>query len=160
MPQQQPLRTSEQERDQVIATLSDHFSLGRLALDEFEQRVDQALRATTTAELTALLADLPVAQATSPVPTSVRPPAHRRTWAPSVVASAHPLSGGGWSSWWGTAVICLVIWLATSIASGSALYFWPFWVIVPWGVAMAARSFGPHQPCAAGKARLRRGSLV
>jgi hypothetical protein len=55
----------EQERERVIGTLSAHFAHDNLDTAEFENRLDLAYRATSLAELTALLADLPV-QADSP----------------------------------------------------------------------------------------------
>jgi hypothetical protein len=44
-------------------------------------------------------------------------------------------------------VIVLGIWLATSIAAGTLLPFWPVWVIVPWGAALLARTIagGPDR---------------
>lgn len=125
MPDDGLLRSSDGERDQAVAMLSDHYAQGRLSLDELDRRVDQALAAATRAELRETLADLPVTRSTPPRPPSTRA---RRQPDPR------------WSSWGVTAVICLTIWLVTSLASGSALYFWPMWVIGPWGVALAAQT--------------------
>jgi hypothetical protein len=130
MPEDALLRSSDLERDQALAALSDHFAQGRLSLDELNQRVDQALSATTRAGLAATLADLPVTASTpSRPPTTDR---GRRQPDPR------------WSSWVATAAICLTIWLVTSLASGSVLYFWPVWVVGPWGVALAARTRSPQ----------------
>ena len=121
--------TAEAERDRVVSALADHFALGRLTLDELNQRVDAALRAKTSAELEALLLDLPAESVASPPPQTgpgLRPVARMPRSAP-------------WIPWAVTAVICMVIWLGTSISEGTALYFWPAWVIGPWGVAIAAR---------------------
>jgi hypothetical protein len=49
----------EQERDRVIAELSEHFAHDNLDTTEFESRLDQAYRATSLAELRTLHADLP-----------------------------------------------------------------------------------------------------
>jgi hypothetical protein len=38
-----------------------------------------------------------------------------------------------WRPWLSTALIVLIIWTISSIASGAFLYFWPIWVIGPWG---------------------------
>lgn len=125
-----PIRTSEAERDRAIASLSNHFALGRLSLDELNQRVDRALQAKTRNQLGTLLLDLPVESAAPPQP-AIRS---------DVTHSNDPLQRTAWAPWAFTAITCLVIWVATSLAEGAALYFWPAWVIGPWGAAAAARS--------------------
>ncbi len=137
-----PVRTSEAERDRVIASLSNHYALGRLSLDELNQRVDQALRAKTRDQLGTLLLDLPVESTAPP-----QPPIHSGVTHPKDQLQRTP-----WAPWAVTAITCLVIWLATSIAEGAALYFWPAWVIGPWGAAAAAHSLRHNR-----SAHLRRG---
>jgi hypothetical protein len=53
------LRASDSDREAVIERLSRSFAQGRLTADEFEERVAKAYEARTTAELTALIRDLP-----------------------------------------------------------------------------------------------------
>ncbi|WP_222265357.1 DUF1707 SHOCT-like domain-containing protein [Modestobacter marinus] len=53
------LRVSDAEREVVVTRLQAAVGEGRIDLDEFSQRVDGAYAATTSAELQALLADLP-----------------------------------------------------------------------------------------------------
>jgi len=53
------LRASDVERRRVIATLQAACVEGRLNLDEYGQRVENALAARTRAQLEALLVDLP-----------------------------------------------------------------------------------------------------
>ena len=55
------LRVSDADRDRAQSELSEAFRVGRITADEFNQRSGQALRARTGKELTALLADLPLA---------------------------------------------------------------------------------------------------
>jgi hypothetical protein len=31
----------------------------------------------------------------------------------------------------GVVLVCTLIWLVTSIASGELLYFWPVWMLIP-----------------------------
>jgi Domain of unknown function (DUF1707)/Cell wall-active antibiotics response 4TMS YvqF len=57
------LRASDADRDRTIADLREHTAAGRLTLEEFSERVDQAVAARTVAELDAVRSDLP-----SPVP--------------------------------------------------------------------------------------------
>jgi Flp pilus assembly protein TadB len=53
------LRASDADRDAVVDRLRVAAGEGRLEPEEFEQRVDHALRARTYGELEELLADLP-----------------------------------------------------------------------------------------------------
>src|SRR5919107_4434711 len=53
------VRASDGDRDAVVAHLQAAVGEGRIALDEFGQRAEAAYAAVTTAELDALLADLP-----------------------------------------------------------------------------------------------------
>ena len=53
------LRLSDADRDRAVAELSEHFQAGRLAADELDDRVGQALQARTAADLAPLFADLP-----------------------------------------------------------------------------------------------------
>jgi hypothetical protein len=53
------LRTSRAEREQAIDMLKAAFIQGRLAKDEFDQRVGRVLASRTYAELGALTADIP-----------------------------------------------------------------------------------------------------
>jgi hypothetical protein len=53
------VRASDAEREAVVARLQTAVGEGRIDLDEFGERVGIAYTATTTAELDALLVDLP-----------------------------------------------------------------------------------------------------
>ena len=53
------LRASHVDRDQVISALKIAFIQGRLAKDEFDARVGQALTSRTHAELAVITADIP-----------------------------------------------------------------------------------------------------
>ncbi len=59
------LRASDSERRRVVATLQAACVEGRLNLDEYGQRVEDALAARTRAQLEALLVDLPAETGTS-----------------------------------------------------------------------------------------------
>jgi Domain of unknown function (DUF1707) len=66
------LRVSDAERQRVIGELQHFTGEGRLTLDEFEGRAEEALRARTGNELRAVLRDLPPRH-----PQPVRPTAPR-----------------------------------------------------------------------------------
>jgi Inner membrane component of T3SS, cytoplasmic domain/Domain of unknown function (DUF1707) len=51
-------RASDEDRDRVLAEVSDGFITGRLSYETFTQRRERALQARTTAELRSLVADL------------------------------------------------------------------------------------------------------
>jgi DUF1707 SHOCT-like domain len=53
------LRVSDAERAEVADRLSKHYSDGRLDQATFDERLDQAMRAKTQADLAGLFADLP-----------------------------------------------------------------------------------------------------
>jgi hypothetical protein len=63
------LRASDDDRDIVLQALERHTAVGRLSLDEFDQRSTAALAAVTRDDLAALTADLPElpAEPTRPV---------------------------------------------------------------------------------------------
>ena len=61
------MRASHADREQVIGILKAAFVQGRLAKDEFDLRVGQAITSRACAELAALTADLPAGLA-DPVP--------------------------------------------------------------------------------------------
>ncbi len=77
------LRVSDAERAQVGQQLERAVAEGMITLDEFSERYDAALAARTRGELSAVLADLPMA-ASSPSP-GTRPPEELRGWMSSVV---------------------------------------------------------------------------
>src|SRR5215472_12897640 len=54
------IRASDADRDRATALLREHHAAGRLTAEEFHDRMDAALNATTLGEIDDLLADLPV----------------------------------------------------------------------------------------------------
>ena len=56
---QPDLRVSDAERSEVADRLAEHYGDGRLDEAEFNERVDQAMRAKTQSDLAGLLDDLP-----------------------------------------------------------------------------------------------------
>ncbi|HZR49505.1 MAG TPA: DUF1707 domain-containing protein [Streptosporangiaceae bacterium] len=53
------LRVSDAERDVTLKQLQEHAAVGRLTLDELEERASQALAAKTRGDLAELTSDLP-----------------------------------------------------------------------------------------------------
>jgi len=52
-------RASDADRDRTAAALREHLAAGRLTIQEFDERLDQAYAAKTLGELDGLMADLP-----------------------------------------------------------------------------------------------------
>lgn len=68
------LRASDDDRHRVVAALERHTAAGRLTLDEFSDRVGQALTAATHADLARVTRDLPA----EPAPTTAMEAAQHR----------------------------------------------------------------------------------
>jgi hypothetical protein len=64
------LRVSDAERAEVADRLSKHYSDGRLDQAEFDERVDQAMRAKTQSDLSGLFDDLPSPEEPEPAQAS------------------------------------------------------------------------------------------
>ena len=72
------MRVSDAERAAVADQLSRHYGDGRLSQAEFDERLDQAMRAKTHADLGGLLDDLPGPGAPAvPSPPPAAPQRHR-----------------------------------------------------------------------------------
>ena len=83
------LRVSDAERDAVLRTLGDHAAVGRLTLDELEERSGRALAAKTRGELATLTSDLPreAGQASGAAPVSSRRKPVR--WMVAIMSGSH-----------------------------------------------------------------------
>jgi uncharacterized protein DUF1707 len=105
------LRASRIDREQAISALKTAFVHGRLAKDEFDARVGQALAARTHAELAVITADIPagvpVAGVGAPVGTAdvqpargPNPPALSVKSGVCVTVSAATLAAVLWAAAW------------------------------------------------------------
>ena len=81
------IRASDAEREQVVLSLRDHLLDGRLALEEFTERVERARGARLHGELDAIQSDLPAASATVAAPS-------RRPMRVTVALFAHVVRRG------------------------------------------------------------------
>ena len=81
------LRVSDAERDATLRVLGDHASVGRLTLDELEERSGRALAAKTRGELATLVSDLPQeAGQGRPAPVMAKKPVR---WMVAIMAGSH-----------------------------------------------------------------------
>jgi hypothetical protein len=140
MSQDPELRAGDVDRDRTITRLREAYAEGRLSNDEFRQRMDLAQQSRTFGDLDALVTDLP-AVATDPA--SVNAAAPVPAWTGAVAVPEHEAHGlrNGWMSWVGVSLMVNVIWLATLVTGGDGTpYYWPIWVMGPWGAAMIFRT--------------------
>jgi hypothetical protein len=134
------LRAADADRAAVATVLGEHMAAGRLTVDEYDERLSRAYAARTYGDLDQLTADLPSTRR----PQAARPVAHGHPY-PARACGSGPWNAGGstaaaWRSWLSTALIVVTIWAVASIASTSFLYFWPIWVIGPWGAVLLSRT--------------------
>lgn len=128
---QEPELESAAER--ALERLTAAVGRGELGLDEFDRRSGVVASATSTGEVRAALAGLDPVQAAPAlvgpalVSSSGRAIAARRR-GPSPERRA----------WAVVAAVNLAVWLLLALTVGP-VYFWPFWVIVPWGLVLLSR---------------------
>ncbi|MFP5371547.1 MAG: DUF1707 domain-containing protein [Actinomycetes bacterium] len=158
------LRAADIDREAVATALGTHMAAGRLTLAEYDERVGQAWGARTYGDLAALTADLPSLADAAPTAAAagpaLRPAAAACAPGRGVRAPLHPVPmrtgqpEHGWHAWASTALIVLVVYLAVSLGRQDLGYFWPMWVIGPWGAVLLARTAtggrrrGQHGLCA------------
>src|SRR6476659_4595351 len=84
------LRVSDAERDQTLRILGEHAAVGRLTLDELEERSGRALTARTRGELATLTGDLPAEAGIEgqgrPAPALAKKPVR---WMVAIMAGSH-----------------------------------------------------------------------
>ncbi|UGT69349.1 DUF1707 domain-containing protein [Nocardia gipuzkoensis] len=112
---QDHVRASDADREKIVDQLRLAMNEGRLTLPEFDERLQQVYAAKTYGELTPLLSDLPAQRQSRRARAEGIPQWITIMWTPWVFVNA----------------LCVAIYLATG-----AGYFWPFWVAVPWGLAL------------------------
>ncbi|MGW3008932.1 DUF1707 SHOCT-like domain-containing protein [Streptomyces sp. NPDC001219] len=90
------LRASDTDRERVAEILRDALAEGRLAMEEFDERLDAAYKARTYGELEPLTADLPsAAQTPAPLSLSLRKESGAPVrWAERIVSGAQGSSVG------------------------------------------------------------------
>ncbi len=131
-------RASDAERRAVVEQLRLNCGEGRITMDEFSERAERALAATTGGELRGLLADLPIAA----VPPSPEQVAHRKRTARLAIVVPYLVVN----------VFLVLIWFFAELGHWSARNFWPIWAILGWGLGVAfallgiSRSDGQRYP--------------
>jgi len=150
------IRASDADRDRVTALLREHHAAGRLTAEEFHERMDAALSATTLGELDDLLADLPVIDLYRLPHESLRRPADlpsaslvprnpaRRDTRPSQHGAADQarfppgtVAVGSWAVVTGTLI---AIWAVAAVVGVGTWFPWWLLIAIPWIWVMIRRS--------------------
>lgn len=121
------MRAGDADRDNTVTILREAFAEGRLSQEEFDERLERAHQARTYADLAVLTTDLPN-PATDVAPVNQKEVDKYRKDRKDLRSA--------WASWLGVGVLVNIIWFATWMGDGPAPYYWPIWVIGPWGGAM------------------------
>jgi hypothetical protein len=116
---QELVRAGDRDREKTAALLGQGLAQGYLQMDDYEQRLQTAFAAQTTAELREVVADLPVhtLRRNDPRRRAARRAAARRG------VHAHL------AAYLAMVVIVLAMWLAVAL-SADVWYFWPIWPIL------------------------------
>jgi hypothetical protein len=135
-------RASDADRDRIAAALREHLAAGRLTIQEFDQRLDQAYAAKTLGELDSLMADLPTDLGQLPdtsVDRSAAGPPLTRRRPPGTIESGpgrfSPAWRVAWASWLAVSLCVFVIWLLSGASGGP----WFLWAALPLGAVLLAR---------------------
>jgi hypothetical protein len=129
------VRASDADRERTVAQLRQHLADGRLAMEEFSDRVDEAYQAKTTADLQVVLRELPHVQVRDPASPEQRAQANalerkRKRELRNSIASYVIVNS-----------FLVAIWLVTSLASGEILFFWPIFPLLGWGIGVASQAW-------------------
>jgi len=132
------MRVSDRDRDHAAEELREHYALGRLTLDELQQRLDATYRSRTRADLAAVMQDLPTAAHAVPVSTDGRTADLRTTDTRDLGRRGRrhrPVSLAGYLRANG---VCWSIWGVTAATASSHPMqgFWPLWVTVIGGIGL------------------------
>jgi hypothetical protein len=141
-------RASDQDRERIASALGRHYAAGRLTLEEFKERLDQAYAAKTLGQLDDLMADLPGCDLQLPGQPGGNPRLPERRAAGTVQAPgrSHPAA---WNFWLAATIGMFVVWMIGGASGGP----WFLWAAIPLAIillrrrAMDAerRSRGPRQ---------------
>ncbi len=139
---QRGTRASDRDRDRDAAALGAHLAAGRLAVEEFHERLDQVYAAKTLGELSDLMADLPGCDLSNvAAPRGGRPPLPAQRARAEVQAAARDRPAP-WQFWLRVAVGAFVVWLITGGTGGA----WVLWIAVPLTIVLLRRwSLGGEQ---------------
>lgn len=118
------MRVSDADRAEVADRLSQHYGDGRLDQAEYNERLDQAMRAKTQSDLDGLFDDLPAAETAEPSSAPPSPSSAAGAWAAAMHQDAgqrHPLHR--------VLFLALVVVIAVGAGHAMAHFFIP-WLLI------------------------------
>ena len=118
-------RAGDRDRQKTASRLGQALAQGYLALQDYEQRVQQAFQTETTGELKQLVADLPVDRIRRADP-------RRRATRKAAARTGVRIHLAAFLAM--TAVV-LTVWAATGVT-----YFWPIWPILGAAVGLVSHA--------------------
>jgi hypothetical protein len=137
-PKAPALRASDVDRERTVAQLRQHLADGRLDMEEFSERVDEAYAARTMTDLQHVLRELPHVQVREPMTPEVR---QRRQ---DVERKKRREFQQGLISYVLVNTFLVGIWLATSIGSRELIFFWPIFPMLGWGLGLAFHAWNTY----------------
>ena len=137
-PKAPALRAADVDRERTVAQLRQHLADGRLDMEEFSERVDEAYAARTMNDLQHVLRELPHVQVREPLTPELRQQRSdlerkkRREFQQSLVSYVL------------VNTFLVGIWLATSIGAGEPIFFWPIFPMLGWGLGVAFHAWSTY----------------
>jgi Domain of unknown function (DUF1707) len=147
VPDDPRIRASDADRDRVMALLREHHAAGRLTAEEFNDRMEKALGATTLGELDELMADLPA------IDLYKLPDASLRRVPPRVGQSLLPTDLGGaadpvritpgavaFGAWATVTSALIAVWAVLAVIGVGTWFPWWALIAIPWIWVLIRRS--------------------
>jgi len=152
MVNQQKMRASDRDRQQVVDRLRSALEDGRLTMDEYVDRMEAAYKAATYGDLAPLCADLPASTPVIAGPQAAAGAATQTAAGATTPATVFSRSGYLadlptvlkilWTIWLTAVSVNVVAWALVSGTGGHLAYPWPVWVAGPYGAVLFAVSAG------------------
>ncbi|HEY1669929.1 MAG TPA: DUF1707 domain-containing protein [Trebonia sp.] len=145
MPGDPRLRASDADRERTAQLLREHHAVGRLTVEEFNERLEKTFAARTLGELDELLADLPAIDLYQLPSAGIRP-TRRGGSGPRLRAddAVLPALDATWGGWVAGSALLLVTWVVIAIQIGGLAWV-PWFALIagPWALGLALRSREP-----------------
>ena len=132
------LRASDVDRDRTVAQLRQHLADGRLTMEEFSDRVDEAYAARTMNDLQHVLRELPHVRVQEPVSPE------QRAKRDKLEHKKRREFQQGLVSYVLVNTFLVAIWLVSSIAARELTFFWPIFPMLGWGLGVAFHAWNVY----------------
>jgi hypothetical protein len=141
------IRASDADRDRAAALLREHHAAGRLTAEEFHERMERAMEATTLGELDELMSDLPAIDLYQLPDASLRrpPPRSGQSLLPADqgghgAPARFPPGVVAMGAWAAVTSALIAIWAVAAVVAGGTWFPWWALVAIPWIWAIVRRS--------------------